>query len=135
MASDAGVVFRVVSNDMTVEEISAELDMQPTIAHRAGDRRGPVHSWRENVWDLFIEGTFRDLEAPLRRLCDLLTSRHDQVQALTRRKGVRCILWCSVQAVGPERTIEISSELLEELGRLGAALSISVYSAIASDDA
>ncbi len=130
MATEFTVTFGLRAHDLEPLEVTRQLGMDPTRAHREGEPRpGPrFHApWPHGLWSLDSPLTKPEpLDAHLRWFLERLEPKSDAIRGFLQRGCtadiyIGCFSDCDQFGAG------ISAELAERLGKLGIDLVINGY--------
>jgi hypothetical protein len=117
--------------------VTQALGLSPSSSHNVGDRRSVRNDllWESSRWslksDLPPEGD--GLEAHLRRLLDLLTSKRREIDQLVT-DGWTLVWACFISEDNGQGGINLSHLILRDLGDLPGELWLDIYAGDAEDE-
>jgi uncharacterized protein DUF4279 len=122
------VSLRIIGKNLDPDHVTRLLGVKPTNSHRLGDQVRPPYPVRSHhgVWLLGVKGIKgRDLESTLWQLLKT-TGRSGRGWSTVLKSG-RADAFCGLFLRAWNRGLELSPELLKELGRRRITLSLDIY--------
>jgi hypothetical protein len=123
-------VLRILSESMSIEDISAKINFQPTRCHIKGEpysKRNPKSRIRgENIWILESCLTDQDtLEATIDYFLSFLKEREDVIKSLQEE----CVfdIYCAYSSSNGQGGFTLEHKMLKEFTMYPIDLSINLY--------
>ena len=117
--------FRIYSDEISPDEMTRLLGMEPSLTQRKGEERGRGLRWSQNMWNYDAEEGQDDLENQIRSLTETFRAKKDVLASLHDKVSV--IFWCACFSSDPETSVTLSPQTLSAMGSLGGELMLSVY--------
>jgi len=121
------VRYLLAGFEVEPEEITKVLDLSPSTVWRGGDAiAGTARKYKENGWLLQAPATRGEgIASQLSALLDLLESRGDKLKGIVSHcySEFSCVIYANEYV--PE--IHLEAEIVQRIGRLGAAIDIDLY--------
>lgn len=122
--------FRVWGPDTDIEKLSTATGLQPTEAHRKGDRRGKGQ-WEDSMWSFRSScPETANLEEHLNSLLDRLSPVRKKLLAAIPAQS-QGIFWCAHYTNAPEGltgTVKLQIGILKRLANFGFDFALDTYS-------
>jgi hypothetical protein len=126
--------LRLFKEDLDPDAVSAQLDLVPTHAHRAGESRTHGSPYREGCWLITTkENESLVVNDHVAHLLDLAERSLDAFLEL-QASGVRCDVFCYWETKNGQGGLELEPREMRRLGALNLAISFDVYNFADDED-
>ncbi|MCL5054703.1 MAG: DUF4279 domain-containing protein [Firmicutes bacterium] len=128
---ESHVYLRLMGDECSPEEISAALEIQPTMTWRKGDlRKNTIIKETENGWELKSSLSLSDtIEDHIRHLLSIIESQEDKfVTYLEQCEGeLSCAIYCRKLEEKYNPGIHLDRDILKRVAKFGISIDFDIY--------
>jgi hypothetical protein len=121
--------FRMWGGGLEPHEVSTRLNIDPSRAHRRGDRRGKNKVWANNHWELTSQDqvSSSDLEVHINWLLDQLEPGQTELLMLLAEPDVQADIFCYWESATGQGGPGFSPSVMRRLVEFNLKLNLDIY--------